>query len=387
MALSRYTILSSCLAVWTTDAWISSSSSIGISSTRGRPFFANQGDFVDVDFERVSEFSNKNDDDATSTTSSTTDKKAAAPKNLFDASLAADPNLDWNNVRIPFCRGQEYIDGKLTFTIDMEGVTYGIAIPYDDAVAIVEESPKVGNILYIRPDEEDESGEGIELMEIMARQVQENLGEGELELRKTPKVLTISGGLSKYTENWEKDLVPKSLTTKELLGDDDPDVAEFYEFMRSELGDDVFEKTLNEDPKDIDPELLKLFDIPGLGDQGDDMDGLEAMLKDMIEEEEQGVVKEAQAFEPDTEGMALRLIGFNFGDGSKAYSLVKLLQPYTLVGKLIEDDDKDTIKFELLTAEEEKLIIPELEKLCLQDLETSGLSLVNAEPSKVVTPE
>jgi hypothetical protein len=371
--------------VWTTNAWISSSIEI---SRRGRPFFASQ-DFVDVDFERVSESPKDNDDDdatSTTTTSSTTNEKVT-PKNLFDASLAADPNLDWSQVRIPFCRGQEYIDGKLTFTIDMEGVTYGIAIPYDDAVAIVEESPKLGNILYIRPDEPDETGEGLELMEIMARQVQEHLGEGELELRKTPKVLTISGGLSKYTENWEKDLVPESLTVKQLLEDDDPDIAEFYEFMRSELGDQEFEKTLKETPKDLDPELLKLFNVPGLGDQADDMQGLEAMLKEMVVEEQQDVVQEAQAFETETEGMALRLIGFNFGDGSKAYSLVKLLQPYTLVGKYIDDGDKEEIKFELLTAEEEKLIIPKLEELCRQDLETAGLSLVNAEPSKVVTPE
>jgi hypothetical protein len=377
MTLSRYTLLLSSV-VWTTNAWISSS--IEISNRRGRPFFASQGDFVDVDFERISESSK--DDDAT------TNKEVGAPKNLFDASLVADSDLDWSQVRIPFCRGQEYIDGKLTFTIDMEGVTYGIAIPYDDAVAIVEESPKLGNILYVRPDEEDETGEGLELMEIMAKQVQENLGEGELELRKTPKVLTISGGLSKYTENWEMDLVPKSATVKELLEDDDPEIAEFYEFMRKELGDKEFEKTLKEDPKDIDPEMLKAFNVPGLGDQADDMKGLEAMLKDMVEEEQQDVVKEAQAFQPNTEGMALKLIGFNFGDGSKAYSLVKLLQPYTLVGKYIMDDgDEEGIKFELLTEQEEKLIIPKLEELCRQDLETAGLSLTNAKPSKIVTPE
>jgi hypothetical protein len=361
--------------VWTTNAW--TSSSISLSSRRGRPFFASQGDndFVDVDFERVVPSSNK---DATTST---------APKNLFDASLAADPNLDWNNVRIPFCRGEEYIDGKLTFTIDMEGVTYGIAIPYDDAVAICEESPKLGAIIYIRPDADDETGEGIELMEIMARQVKEHLGEGELELRKTPKVLTISGGLSKYTENWDKNLVPESLTVKELVQNDDPDISEFFEFMRSELGEAVVEKTLKEDPKGLDPDMWKLFDIPGLGDQADDMEGLEEILKDMVEAEEQGADQEAQAFESNTEGMALRLIGFNFGDKSKAYSLVKLLQPYTLVGKLIDDGDQEEIKFELLTAQEEKLIIPKLEELCRQDLETAGLSLVNTEPNKVVSPE
>jgi hypothetical protein len=365
--------------VWTTNAWISSSS-IKISSRIGRPFFASQeGDFVDVDFERVSE--------STKDATSTNNNEKVAPKNFFEASLAADSDLDWNQVRIPFCRGQEYIDGKLSFTIDMEGATYGIAIPFDDAVAIVEESPKLGNILYVRPDEEDETGEGRELMEIMAKQVKEHLGEGELELRKTPKVLTISGGLSKYTENWETDLVPESATVKELLEDDDPEIAEFYEFMRSELGDKEFEKTLKEDPKGLDPEMLKLFDVPGLGDQADDTEGLEAMIKDMVEEEKEGNVQQAEDFQTNTEGMALRLIGFNFRDGSKAYSLVKLLQPYTMVGRFIDDGDKEEIKFELLTAEEEKLIIPKLEELCRQDLETAGLSLANAEPTKVVTPE
>jgi hypothetical protein len=125
--------------------------------------------------------------------------------------------------------------------------------------------------------------------------------------------------------------------------------------------------------------MWKLFDIPGLGDQADDMQGLEAMLKGTVEAEEQGVDQEAQAFESNTEGMALRLIGFNFGVGSKAYSRVKLLQ--------LDDGDQELIKFELLTAQEEKLIIPKVEELCRQDLETAGLSLVNADPSKVVSPE
>jgi hypothetical protein len=43
------------------------------------------------------------------------------------------------------------------------------------------------------------------------------LGRRRIGISQTPKVLTISGGLGKYNESWEMDLVLESLTVEELL--------------------------------------------------------------------------------------------------------------------------------------------------------------------------
>jgi hypothetical protein len=57
--------------------------------------------------------------------------------------------------------------------------------------------------------------------------------------KQTPKVLTISRGLSEITDNWEQELVDTSVSVEKIVKDDDnidKDIAAFYEFMRQELG-------------------------------------------------------------------------------------------------------------------------------------------------------
>jgi len=44
----------------------------------------------------------------------------------------------------------------------------------------------------------------------------------------------------------------------------------------------------------------------------------------------------------------------------------------TLVGRHIKDEE-DILRFDLLTPEEETVILPKLEKLCREDLEANGL--------------
>jgi hypothetical protein len=325
---------------------------------------------VDVDFEKVvtnDSAQEQGDDDEEE------EPYLEPPKTLLDMSFdTGDPR--WKDTRIPFCRGDEYIDAKLAFMVDLEGVSYGIAMPFDDAVAIVKQTPLEDDdvkITYIDPDKYDAEDDSQELMEMMAKQVKENLGE-HLVLRKTPKVLTISGGLSEITDNWEQELVDKPVSVEELLKDDDnvdKDVAAFYEFMRQELGQEEFEKTMQEEMSDEDKELANLFEA-ALGD----IDSLD----DLVAEQEK-VVEEARSFHPDTDGVALKLIGFEFADRSKSYQLVKLLQPYPLVGKRIIEDAEQGVRFELLTADEEKVLIPRLEELCREDLTKAGLSLTPEE--------
>jgi hypothetical protein len=375
---------------------VSSSASRSSWSSSSRLFNDNNGNgngIVDAEFERVVVV-NKEEEKQTSQPIPDDDDEEERPKTLLDLSLeSGDPQ--WNQARIAFTRGNDYIDGKLAFTVALEGVQYGIAVPFDDPVAIVQEitkddddSNKNSEVLYIDPDDEnynENNDEHQELMEIMAAQVQEQLGE-EYQLRKTPKVLTISGGLGKLTDHWERDLMPKSATIEELMEQDmeeDEEIAEFYKFMKQELGEEEFEKTMKEELSDEDKEMAKFFDIPGLGTQKDDLVGLEAMMQsiaDDVENENGGVEQAAKEFQPNTDGVSLKLIGFNFADGSgKSYSLVKLLQPYVLIGKYIEDE-QDDIRFELLTPEEEKVLIPKLEDLCQEDLQAAGLTLPKSEP-------
>jgi len=313
-------------------------------------------------------------------------------KTLFDLSLdSGDPR--WKKTRIPFCKGMEYIDGKLAFLTEIDGMTYGIGMPFDHAVAIIEQTPKDSpsfesaedtQIRYINPDKYEEEEDSQELMEVMAKQVQETLGD-DLMLRKTPKVLTISGDLNKYTDNWEMNLMDKPVAVDDLMEgmddfvkaafqekeDDavdeaeDKEMAEFYAFMRSELGDEEFEKTLNEEMPDEDKALAKMFEF----------ELSEDMFAETPEDDLAKAKEEALSFHPDSDGVALKLIAFEFGDRSKSYQLVKLLQPFPLLGKKIEEAAENGIRFELLTPQEEEAIIPKLQAACQEDLANAGMSL------------
>ena len=45
----------------------------------------------------------------------------------------------------------------------------------------------------------------------------------------------------------------------------------------------------------------------------------------------------------------------------------------TLIGRYVKDE-KELIRFELLTPEEDKVIVPKLEQMCQEDLKANGLS-------------
>lgn len=50
----------------------------------------------------------------------------------------------------------------------------------------------------------------------------------------------------------------------------------------------------------------------------------------------------------------------------------------TLVGRHVQDEE-DIIRFELLTPEEESVIVPKLEEMCQEDLEANGLTFPSLE--------
>jgi hypothetical protein len=199
---------------------------------------------LDVEFDRVNPDAdgNRDEDDG----ASFLDEKS---KNLFDLSLDADP--DFIDSRIPFIdyssksgTAPSYIDVKLAFMADLDGVQYGIAIPFDSAAALTLEKED-GSVQYLSPDLDDNE----ELMAIMATQLQEHVGP-DLRLKRTPRVLTISGPLDKYTADWKEKLLPDPIEPNELMGkiDDGDEIEFFHKFMRDELGEDEYQKTLNETP-------------------------------------------------------------------------------------------------------------------------------------------
>jgi hypothetical protein len=305
---------------------------------------AKEDDFLDVEFEKTS----PETDDVISSVIDDGENDLSAllgtSKTLIDVSLdTGDPR--WKETRIPFFRGTEYIDCKLAFMVDLEGQSYGIGVPFDDVVAIVvqekDRESKVARVVTknVDPDAYEDNEEYAELMEIFAGQVQEQLGE-DFQLRKTPKVLTISGGLDEITKDWENRVVTKPFEVDELLemskekdkNDVEKEVDSFYKFMREELGDEEFEKTMKGDEDDeLETELKELmgfFDVPGVdGITEDDTSSIEDLLKRMEKDIEYGEISEAKEFIPNTENSALKLLGYTFRDSGKSYFLVKPLKP------------------------------------------------------------
>lgn len=328
-------------------------------------------EFLDAEFERVED---SIDGDKIETPESPTIQEPKhessaqfRSKNLIDIALDSDPEI--SSIEIPFIEGNNYLPTRVSFSIELDGQTYAIGTPFESPVAIVTEDQE-GNVQYIDPDEE----ENTELMEIMATQVKDHLGD-EFSLKRTPRVLTVSGPLEEFTRNWRNEILPDSLSPKDLLNEDDEDVDSFLSFMRSELGDGEVDKVLSGGGDDIDEDLMALFDVPGLGTQTADTEGMETLLKslNMTEEEIEDEVENELGGGLEHEGVALKLISYKLPKG-KEYSLVKFMKPFTVVGKLVEQDDGDSI-FQFLPKKEEERIIPQIEKICREDFERIGISL------------
>jgi hypothetical protein len=297
-------------------------------------------------------------------------------KSLFDLSWESD--RDFSQTRIPFVdtsvvstSRNNYIDMKLAFMVSLDDAQYGIGTPFDTPVAITYENEQQV-VEYLSPDTDNE--DILELMAIMATQIHDQMGL-DLQLQHTPRILTISGPIQKYTKDWETKLVPRPIEASVLLEtirnsntttaidasavDDEDGLAFFHEFMKRELGAEEYEKTLNEElSEEVLSELLPFFEMPGIKNEGDSLFTPESDYED---------AKESLGIRDNLEhdGVALKLISYIFSNG-KSYSLVQLLQPFAIVGKYFLENGEGI--FELLSPEEEQLVIPRLEEVCQQDL-------------------
>jgi hypothetical protein len=325
---------------------------------------------VDVEFEPMKDDrESANDEDMTS----------YSAKSLFDLSLESD--RDFSETRIPFIdttivtkSRNNYIDMKLAFMVSLDDAEYGIGLPFDTPVAITYENEQQ-SIEYISPDTDNE--DILELMAIMATQIHEQMGP-DLTLQHTPRILTISGPMQKYTKDWQTKLVPRPIEASVLLetirnsssvvstddstvpdNDGEDGLAFFHDFMKRELGAEEYEKTLNEEvSEETLKELLPFFELPEIDHDGD---ALLAPESDFENAKESLGIRENL----EHDGVALKLISYIFANG-KSYSLVQLLKPFAIVGKYILENGEGS--FELLSPEEEQIILPRLEEVCQQDL-------------------
>ena len=303
-----------------------------------------------------------------------------------------------------------YIDVKLAFMVTLDNVQYGIGIPYDAAAAITYEQPD-GTIEYISPDEpmddnnndDHKNNDMTELIAIMATQLQEYIGT-DVQLQHTPRVLTISGDIQKYTKDWEQTLLPQAINATLLL---ETLVAppKTTTGIRNEKGVSDDDDDDDDDESEEMQELMKLFDSPLGGNDNDAIDdaAMNELLSTLMtpEQELEKAKKSFGLLDPQAGAnsngyMALKLISYMFANG-KSYSLVQLLQPYVIVGKYVlvssstSSDNDDNVNdsteddgiaasnesvvgyFELLLPDEESIVIPRLEAVCSAELQQSNL--------------
>ena len=312
---------------------------------------------IDADFERV---------EGGSRNVTESNFEDLPSKSLLELSLSSDP--DWNETRIPFMDGDNFIDVKLAFMVDLDGVQYGIGVPFDHAAAVTIEQ-KDGTVVNLPPDDPESE----EMIQIMADQSQKHVGE-DLALKKTPRILTIKGPLEGYTKDWKEKLIPQSIDTKTLLDDSDEDLKFFHDFMKKELGEDEYTKTLQGDMPDIDSEFMELFGAIGK----DGTQTVSDLFPDGIDDDKEDLfIKEMEDFvnkDISHDGVALKLLSYSLQDGKK-YSVVQLLKPYALVGKYTENEDD--LRFDLLSPKAADLVLPRLEEACREDLEKAGLTADN----------
>jgi hypothetical protein len=332
------------------------------------------GDVLDADYERVAvtmtttttnpdpqqDTNVKNDDDDGNT--------AAIP--VFQTNSLLDQTLVDNNVTFPFVdpRTEQTINCRLAVTVELEDKQlYAIGIPSQHGVLmVIERGTDDGQETvaeYLDPDVDD----NVEVLEIMAGALQKYMGS-DLLLQRTPRILTIAGDLDKYVDALPGNLVSTDITMDKIMEEPDGDLDKLFDFFKEQMGDEVFEATLAE-AADMDPSIMALFETSNEDDSDAPFNPAD------MEEAFRNLSADIQH-----QGVGIKLVGFQVNNNDEKeknasppsfYSLVKPIKPLTVVGRL-RREGRETV-FELLTEEEEVLIVPRLEQICKEDMAAQGL--------------
>lgn len=168
---------------------------------------------IDVEFEQ---FKEPEKNGAKQRTSYNYNKDAVddtIPRSLLDASLQmGDPEL--TNIPFEFIDSEStsgrYIECKIAFVIEKDGITYSVGTPCDAQVAIYCE----GNVTPTAAEQQQQqmqffldpdADENLELMEKAAAVFVEQYGETfEAVFKRTPRTLTIEGDLDAITGDWRR---------------------------------------------------------------------------------------------------------------------------------------------------------------------------------------
>lgn len=321
---------------------------------------------------------------------------------LIEYSQNQDP--DWKNMPVAFCDLQTntYIDCTLAFYVKSEdGEEYCLGVPCEVPVVVAVEVEGAGDdatltnlarVLPINPDDTDVEGcfkineeEKKEIFEIAARALSDEFGK-QIRLKKTPRVLTVQGDLDAIVGDWKEVLIgssdkkeskmkrPDIEEALKILDEDEEEGERYFDMiMRRDLGDDYMKLIEDDDNDVIDEDILKLFDVNAEDLEDGDMEEFLKFMNDSIGgDEELNASKTAEEILQDLKpSAALKLLSF-IGPDEKEFTVLRPLRPLLLVGR--EDPDDYTRRI-LLSEDEKRLILPDLERVCKDKLEQAGFFL------------
>ena len=319
-------------------------------------------------------------------------------RTLLDLALEQDPSFA--EIRIPFIDplGNNFIECKPHFNVQYNGVNYMIATPHDHTVGLCYTDSNSGKVVFLSDysiggtgsDEsvkEQDKALMDDIFKIASMELSKSFDD-QLKLRRTPSTFTIEGDLDQYLrlawEGKEKQQKPKEnivedLWTKTglLVTDEDEDEDEYFETtMRKLLGNayDDDDDDDDDDDEEIDPQIMELFDVFDDSKEEDIKSALNEIfksdddLKILKETTTKNKTDDANDKSKRDEAFAERLLSFRC-DG-KLFSLVKMTQPAVIVGR---EDPAVTNRRVLLTPQESLVLMPELEKLIVEELKDAGV--------------
>jgi hypothetical protein len=322
---------------------------------------------------------------------------------IIEYSQSQDP--EWKKMPVAFCdlQSNTYIDCTLAFYVKGDdGEEYCLGVPCEQPVVVAvevdgaAEDATVANlatVLPINPDDADVPGcykvdeeQKKEIFEVAARALSDEYGE-QIRLKKTPRVLTTTGDLDAAVGDWKDVLLKSSGDGKsrmrrpdieealKILDEDEEEGEKYFDMiMRRDLGDD-YEKLLEEEDDSLDgldEDLLKLFDVNAEDLEDGDVEEFLKFVNDSLGDEEMDVSKTFDELLRELKpSAALRLFSF-VGPENKQFTILKPLRPLLLVGK---EDPNDYTRRILLSEDEKRSILPELERVCKEKLEEAGFFL------------